>query len=1591
MRCTSARDRGDFSRNKEGRDESAVRPRRGRNINYTTVIDCTTDSSKEFGPEDEGYAGEVEVVTGIAAGSGVKLVPYIFDKHLEYLELSFTLGDTSATVRTKKPLDADTLTDSGGSLFYSIMCDGVIKYNNTRRLRINDINDNSPIFEEKLYSQNVSESEPVGFEVVRVTATDADSTAANNAITYSLEPASEVFEVTSAGAVRLKKRLNYNSVQQYNFIVRASDPLGSNDTATVVINVEDFDNLYPYFSHSLYQAFIPENQDGPFPTIEPEAIKAQDGDTGINVALIYSISEVSPAEYQSNFHIDSSSGVLSVQTPIDREEMSSSVISVSIKAAQTDDSLKTANAVVSVTIEDVNDNAPKFDRSSYSVSLLENSPVDAVVFKAVVTDLDQGGFVGTLRILPESAPFSIGSDGTVRVKDSTALDRETTTSFTFQVEAAETNPPNNVATAEVSVTLLDENDNSPVFTSNKYEGKVFANQTVGMLLVQVEAADVDDGANGQIMYSIDFGNSDGYFSIEDKTGKITLAKEIPLVENRILEFPLYITASDGGTISRSTTAQVIIRAPGNSKPQFLQRVYHGNVAEEQDPQVLILKVNFLAMAEEKPVIPRVDTHSDKFSISSTGEFTTKVKLDYDEGPHNYSVTISISDGVDSDSAVVEVQVTDVNDNSPVFAPSSVTTSVPEDSEVGSNVTVVPATDKDSSFNKEIRYSLRGGEGRFDIDPVSGMVSVAAALDRETKAEYNLLVVAEDQGRPARSATASLLVQVSDINDNIPEFSAAEYQVEVLETESVGKSLLTLSAVDPDEGANGRVSYSILQQSPSSDPAVFELDSSSGTLQLAQPLDYSEVKMYSLMVQASDAGTPSLVRNGSVVVKVKDVNNNPPVFSKEKYDVAVFENLASGASILTLEVTDRDEGGFSNGDFVYTSDTFDINKQGVVTLKNDVTLDRETKDNYILEVVAVDQATDGLRATAQLNITVLDYNDNAPQFPPIAEPLQIPEGNYTEENPGDIVTIVPTDADLGPNGEVTLSLSSPHPLFRFREDGTLLAVGALDRESRETHELLVKASDNGTPQRESFTTIRVSLTDVNDNKPEFSSSSYVSSILLKDAEKGKLLLTLEATDKDAGDNSLITYSFSSGSSPYLALDSTTGAVTLTSDLADIKEDTTLVLTATAEDHGEPPLSSTARVVVNLRVVSLVEGVAFGSSSYNFSIPEHRTVGTTVGTVFASSGSDLYDVSYTLKKHSDLFSIDASGAIKTKAELDKEEKEWYVLDVEAVDTRTPPTTAVATVTVQVEDLNEPPQFSKPLYQASIVSIAVYKTPVVTVKASDPDVGDQGRLVYNLEDDTYFDVDPSTGLVFVVSAVELAGQKVELKVHADDLQGLRATTSVEVTVGGSVSSSDVVVIRLNQPANTVENQIPDMESSLVKVLGWNVNVVGVSNDNGGASESRIQRAAVKSLVSLICLDGGTVVSGEEVTTKLQSQSEAVRAELVKVFGDSLQFEVKLEVEPQSPASSQAVVIALGVLLALSMMGLMVAVVFVVRFKKTKDLQEDSEQSFDMSREGFDNKAWMDSELKKRNSQDKKPDFNNSVRSRQTDDDDGGPISAL
>lgn len=981
-------------------------------------MSCSESSNTYLGFLSEGYSGDVEHVTGLDPGVSLEIMDSNFPFQYEFLEVSFTPGETTAIIRTKKPFDADVIPESfDGSLAYNVLITCPTKKRETHRriIKIIDLNDNSPVFEKKLYSTSISEIREVNTDVLLVRAVDRDITPAYRSVTYSYEPETEDFSLSDSGVFTLMRRLNYDVVPKYNFIVTARDMDGNNDTTSVEITVEDADNLNLYFSHSLYEAVIPENWEGVLSEIKPEPIKAQNGDIG-NVNIIYSITSVSPRHYQTNLNISINTGVLTVVTSFDKEEMDSGVISVIIQATQTDDPLKIANAVVSVTVEDLNDNAPQFDQSDYNVSLLENSPVGTVVVRAIVTDLDQGGFVGTLKILPESTLFSMSHDGTLRVINSEALDREVIETCRFQI------------------------------------------------------------------------------------------------------------------------------------------------------------------------------------------------------------------------------------------------------------------------------------------------------------------------------------------------------------------------------------------------------------------------------------------------------------------------------------------------------------------------------------VAVDQPPDSQSATAQLTITVLDYNDNAPQFPSIPSPLQFPEGEYSEENPGEILTILPTDADSGLNGEATLSLSPPHPLFTFREDGMLLVVGPLDRESKETYDLVLLASDKGSPQRENMTIITVTVTDVNDNSPKFSSSIYDISIPLKDAEEGKLLMTLRATDPDTGINSLITYSFSTGHSPYLAIDSKTGEVTLT---ADVTEETTIHTTAVATDHGTPPLNTTARVVVNIRNVSMVEGVAFQSLSYNFSLPENQQIGVTVGQVHASSVINQYEISYNLKTHNDLFSINNDGTILTKGQLDKEQQEWYFLDVEAVDTRTPPTSAMAVVRIQVEDVNESPEFSSKDYEASVFSIAPYKTSVIQVKALDPDAGDSSRLVYSLSGgSSAFDVDPASGLVYVVSAAGLGGQNVTLEVKATDPQGLYATATINVMVQGSVSSSDVTTISLNQAANIVERKVPEVEKALGKALGWTIHIIHVWSSDG--EETQILKASIRTLVSFTTLDGDKPVSSGKVQKKLQTESDEVNTELALVFGNDVQFHIVTELP--NPSSNQDTVIALGVLFAVCLLALIVASVFAVRKSKDKGSDTDS-----------------------------------------------------
>ncbi|XP_056103180.1 protein dachsous-like [Rhinichthys klamathensis goyatoka] len=997
-----------------------------RSVIGTLPIDCAAGTNGRIGNIQEGYEGVVEIITNIGPDDRLVLESYLFPIGVTYLELIYSNEDSTHTVQTVKPLDADVLKESGGVLYYSLTCPNPL-LKNIRTLKVQDVNDNPPIFQSKTYSATVSETTAVGSDVLRVIAEDADVSPENSNITYSiLPPAPDDFEVRSDGNIRLKQRLNYNNAQQHIFTVQAKDIGELSDTTTVTITVEDFDNLNPYFDHSLYKASIEENQVGQFSEVTPEAIKAQDGDTGINEPVVYSIKSVLPNEYQSNFDIDQNSGVISVKTALDREEIDQ--ITVHIQATQQDDASKTANAVVSVTIEDVNDNPPKFDQDEYTVSILENSLQDQLVLQIKVTDLDQGGF-------------------------------------------------------------------------------------------------------------------------------------------------------------------------------------------------------------------------------------------------------------------------------------------------------------------------------------------------------------------------------------------------------------------------------------------------------------------------------------------------------------------------------------SKGNFIMDNSTFAINSQGIISLQRNASLDRETADNYTIQVVAVDQPVDGLSSTAQVIITVLDVNDNNPQFLPLPEIIEIQEGAYTPSSPGEVCEISATDADIGDNGRVNITTFSYSNFFRFREDGTLLAIEELDRETQDVYEVVIVAMDHGMPQGNNITTVRVSITDVNDNAPVFSSDTYSKSILVKDAKVGEVLLMLSATDKDAGNNALISYSFSEGSS-IVALDADTGDITLTSDLSEVTEDTLLTLTAIATDHGTPPESDEAEVLIYFKIASLVESVSFESSSYKFTIKENEPEASIVGKVKALTESPLATVSYNMKSHKHVFSVDGEGTIKALRPLDKEEEEWYILTVEAIDSRTPPNTAETTVNVQVENVNEAPVFDTEIYEAAIFSISPYKFPIVKVQAWDPDVGESSELQYSLrESTTLLDVEASTGQVYVLDASSFKDNLFTSQVKATDKHGLFTTTTLQIEVKESAQRDSV--ISLNQPLYIVEKKIPEMEDSMGKVLGWTVKILSVRAEDGNEMRTILRESTAKTYISFIAMDSsGALIQATVVKEKLNSKNEDLTFELEKVFGPGLVIKVE-DSSGDSGESSQAVTIALiavSVVLAVIIGTLVLTIVHLVKKKGTDSDRQSLNTAVDL-----------------------------------------------
>ena len=635
-----------------------------------------------------------------------------------------------------------------------------------------------------------------------------------------------------------------------------------------------------------------------------------------------------------------------------------------------------------------------------------------------------------------------------------------------------------------------------------------------------------------------------------------------------------------------------------------------------------------------------------------------------------------------------------SNQSPTFPQLHYYGSVREEQNPGIHVIRITATDSDSGDAGRLTYSMMAlrdqrSKDMFAINPVSGDVNTTKRLDRELMEMHYFSVLAVDKGRDPQTAQAMLEITVEDINDQAPVFESNVSYKDVPEDTGIGSTVFTVKATDGDAGDNAKVNYFLVNSSPPND--VFVINPTEGSITTRATLDRENVSSYQLLIRATDQGQSNTRKSATATVNIRvlDKNDNFPQFSQKTYHVNVSEdfNYSQNPVIISVSATDADEGVNSNINYAIfggnTFDTFTINRvTGAIAIQKP--LDYEQTQKFHLSVRAQDGGQPPLMNSTTVVVDVIDINDNDPEFyssPHIGTVLESAEINST------VLNVQASDADSGLNKEIVYSIvdaAADLPFF-VNSIGEIKVKSRLDREKGGNYEFVVKAQDKGVPPRSATTQVRITIRDVNDNRPKFEKSFYNITVP-EDTPISDRIISLTATDADAGDNAFITYSITRGN-PNKVFKITTvsgeGLVSLVKQL-DYKIQNTYMLTVKAVDPGN--LNDTATVQINVLDTNQ-HSPTFQGTPYTMSVEENIGVGSSIYKVLAidQDVGENARISYQILG-STHFHIDPnSGEISTRIELDRETQPSYNFEVTARDHGQPAKTATTFVTVRIYSYN------------------------------------------------------------------------------------------------------------------------------------------------------------------------------------------------------------------------------------------------------------------------------------------------------------------
>lgn len=687
-------------------------------------------------------------------------------------------------------------------------------------------------------------------------------------------------------------------------------------------------------------------------------------------------------------------------------------------------------------------------------------------------------------------------------------------------------------------------------------------------------------------------------------------------------------------------------------------------------------------------LPKDDPSSTFLRIKeSTGEIFSNIALDREKicDPADENCIVSFKVAVLSDSGgtfeviSINIQIEDINDKYPVFPQNHVTLEIPENTK--DSYEIRAAVDDDAGINSVQTYTIEPWDGPFQLKEEKQpggntklSILLKDMLDREVKDSYSLRVIARDGGSPMRTGEMLVDVTVTDANDHPPVFTQSEYMVSKAENATVGTPLVNILAKDADLGVNGQVRYRFVGKISD----MFTLNETSGLVVLAKMLDFESQSRYSLTVEARDMGVPAQTSQALVIVSVIDVNDDPPkiafnLLNKGTY-AEIPEDAVPGRFVAHVSIYDGDSG--ENGEVYCRLDTnmFKLQSMGKkdFEIKLNGQLDRESKDEYKVNMFCADGGIPPLTDSKEFTVRVKDVNDHSPEFKQTVYAVTIEENNKMDVS---VVDVSATDKDIGENGRIVYELSGDADgLFAVdRNTGRITALDSLDREKNPEVVFQVIAKDRGIPRLIDSATVSVTVLDKNDEAPSFKQPEYTFQIL-ENEEPGSIVGSVFATDPDTGLGGDVIYFILPKSDPknLFSISTTEGTITINEKLdREVRSQHNLIVRA--RDKGDPSLNSTVQVTVLVGDVNDNSPRFIFPNSYNNTVEILHTlpVYTPVATLKATDADEgrNAETTYYIEDGNSktLFVLnDGTGELTLRRRLRKKDSGNYALLVAAQNT-------------------------------------------------------------------------------------------------------------------------------------------------------------------------------------------------------------------------------------------------------------------------------------------------------------------------------------